>query len=226
MSAALILAGAALGALSSPHCLAMCGAPCAAMTGGDSRRTLAFLCGRLVGYAAGGAVAAASVTALATWGRASPALRPAWLFLHLAFLALGTWWLVKGRQPAALRTAVVAPIHWPRLPAPARAPAAGLAWIAWPCGVLQGALALAALGGTPADGAAVMAAFALASAPSLAAAPWLWRQLSRRWKVLAARAPEGLGLRVAGGMLVAMSAYALVHGLWTGVAGWCLAPSG
>ena len=223
-SLALILAGAAMGAVASPHCLAMCGAPCAAVTGGERGRTAGFLAGRATSYAVAGAVAAASVGLLAAWARTSPALRPAWLFLHLALVALGAWWLATGRQPRGLRQAAIGavPVRWARLPAPARAPLAGLAWVAWPCGVLQGALGLAALAASPADGAAVMAAFAIASAPSLAVAPWLWRTVVSHWPQAAVLVREGLGLRIGGAMLMAMSGWALLHGLWVGAAGWCL----
>lgn len=227
MSLSLILAGAAMGAVASPHCMAMCGAPCAAVCGGETKRTFGFLVARAMSYGIAGAIAAASVDLLAAWSRESPALRPVWLFLHLAFVMLGAWWLFTGRQPRGLRAADVSslsPIRWAKLPAAARAPAAGLAWVAWPCGVLQGALGLSSLAGTPASGAGVMVAFAAASAPSLALAPMLWRTLVGRWPQTAALVREGLGLRVAGATLMVMSAWALGHGLWVGAAGWCLAP--
>jgi hypothetical protein len=227
MSLSLILAGAAMGAVSSPHCITMCGAPCAAVCGGEPKRTAGFLLGRALGYGLAGAVAAASVGVLAAWSRESPALRPAWLFLHLAFVMLGAWWLFTGRQPRGLRAASVAglsPIRWAKVPPAVRAPAAGLAWVAWPCGVLQGALGLASLAGTPAAGAGVMVAFAVASAPSLALAPLLWRGIVGRWPGTAVLVREGLGLRVAGATLMVMSGWALGHGLWVGAAGWCLAP--
>jgi len=227
MTLALILAGAAMGAVASPHCVAMCATPCAAVTGGDARRTFGFLVGRALGYAAAGAIAAASVGVLAAWGRANPALRPVWLFLHLGLVVLGVWWLATGRQPRGLRNAsvAVAPVRWAKLPVAARAPAAGLAWVAWPCGVLQGALGLSALASTPAMGAGVMFAFAVASAPSLAVAPMLWRAVVGRWPQAATLVREGLGLRIAGATLMTLSGWALVHGLWVGAAGWCIAPS-
>ncbi|MBC7941790.1 MAG: sulfite exporter TauE/SafE family protein, partial [Chitinophagaceae bacterium] len=89
MDAALILAGLAMGVASSPHCAAMCGAPCAALTNGCKRSAAGFHAGRLVGYMAAGAVAASSVALLGSWSQAAPALRPLWALLHLAFLALG-----------------------------------------------------------------------------------------------------------------------------------------
>lgn len=102
MDASLVLAGFATGATASPHCALMCGAPCAAVTDGRGGASLAFHLGRLAGYVAGGAVAAASVAALGAWARHAPAVQPLWLLLHLGFLLLGLWWLATGTSPARL----------------------------------------------------------------------------------------------------------------------------
>ena len=110
----LILAGLAMGVAATPHCAVMCGAPCAALTQGCARTASGFHAGRLFGYMAAGAVAASSIAALGTWSQAAPALRPLWTMLHLAFLALGLWWLVTHRpvepsQQTDAATAAVAP---------------------------------------------------------------------------------------------------------------------
>ena len=89
----LIVAGLAAGVAASPHCATMCAAPCAALTGGCQRNAGGFHVGRLLGYMAGGALAATSVAALGAWSQTAPALRPVWTALHLALLALGLWWL-------------------------------------------------------------------------------------------------------------------------------------
>ena len=226
MDLPLALAGLAMGAAATPHCAAMCGAPCAALTGGCRSNAAGFHLGRLLGYAAGGALAAGSVGALAAWSEAAPALRPLWTMLHLALLALGLWWLARGRQPAWMRRdGGAVPIRFVARPGrPLRAGGAGLAWIAWPCGALQGALLLAALASTPQGGALVMAAFAAGSMPGLALAPWAYA----RWQALrgGAAAPAQaatLGYRVAGFGLVLGSGWALTHGLWQRVAAWCAA---
>ena len=57
--------------------------------------------------------------------------------------------------------------RWQVEAAPARSAGLGLAWVAWPCGLLQSALRVAALANTPASGALVMAGFAGASAAGL-----------------------------------------------------------
>lgn len=105
-----------------------------------------------------------------------------------------------------------------RLQGPARAGAAGALWVAWPCGLLQSALLVAALGSSAATGAVAMAGFALASAPGLLFGPWLLQRLLRGQN---AAARERLAVRAAGGMLIAASAWALGHGVWHEVAAFC-----
>ncbi len=237
MDVPLILAGLAMGVAASPHCVVMCGAPCAALTQGSKRSANGFHLGRVLGYAAGGALAASSVAVLAAWTQAAPALRPLWTLLHLAFLALGLWWLATGRQPDGWQREravnvnasflINAPISMPGKPRrrAVRASAAGLAWVAWPCGALQAALLLSALASSAAAGAMTMAAFAVASAPALALAPWAWGRWAR-WRAqrggdASAQAMSAVGFRVAGASLVLATGWALTHGLWMRVAAWC-----
>ena len=233
MDAPLILAGLAMGVASSPHCVVMCGAPCAALTQGSKRNASGFHLGRVLGYAAGGALAASSVMALGAWTQASPALRPLWTLLHLAFLALGLWWLATGRQPdgwqrdRAVDLSRAAHIKLPvsKHGQALRASAVGLAWVAWPCGALQAALLLSALASSAATGAMTMAAFAVASAPALALAPWAWGRWAR-WRAergsdASAQAMSAVAYRVAGASLVLATGWALTHGLWSRVAAWC-----
>ncbi len=227
MDAPLILAGLAMGVAASPHCAAMCGAPCAALTSGCSRNAAGFHFGRLLGYMAGGAVAASSVALLGAWSQAAPALRPLWTLLHLAVLALGVWWLATGRQPDWMKRGGAVPMRVVRPRSrPLRSGLAGLAWVAWPCGALQGALLLSALASSAPGGALVMAGFAIGSMPGLALAPWAWA----RWQQVRGSAASParlatlatLGFRVAGGGLVLASGWALTHGLWQRFAAWCL----
>ena len=208
---ALALAGLALGAAAAPHCAFMCGTPCAAIAGACRRRGAAFHLGRLASYAAGGALAAASVSTIGAWSRASSLLQPAWTLVQLGFLSLGLWWLLAGRMPRRLAREGGVPVHVVRRrPSVLRAGLAGLGWVAWPCAALQGALLLAALADGAADGALVMAAFALASAPALAAAPWLWARLQRPG-VGGAERVSAAAWRLAGLALTLTSAWALVR---------------
>lgn len=109
------------------------------------------------------------------------------------------------------------PVQWLR--PTVRATAVGGLWVAWPCGLLQSALLVAALTQSAYSGAAAMAAFGTASALGLLAAPWLWRQLAHSsW---AAAAVSSWGTRAAGAVLAGASGWALSHGLWQRVAVFC-----
>lgn len=225
MDAALIASAALLGFAGAPHCTAMCGAACAAVTGRGpgTASSLTFHVARVAGYAAAGAVAAASVGALAALGQWSPALRPLWTLAHVAALALGLWLIWSGRQPAWLErygrrdTVTVGANGWQRLRGPTEAAVAGSLWFAWPCGLLQSALVVAALANGPAGGAGAMAAFGVASGIGLAAGPWLWMRLGGS----AAAGSAAWAVRAAGTLLVASSGFALGHGLWATVAAYC-----
>jgi len=216
VNTALLASALLMGLAGTPHCLAMCGAACAAI-GGGGRGAWPLHLGRLLSYAAAGAVAAASVGVLATLGQAVAALRPLWTLVHVAALALGLYLLWQGRQPAWMANlgtarAPAAPAGWRAIHGPARRAAIGLAWAAWPCGLLQSALLVAALADSAWQGALVMAVFATASGLGLALGPALW------WRGATAGTAA---VRLAGAMLVAASAWALGHGLWLRIAAWC-----
>lgn len=227
MELPLIVSASLLGLAGAPHCAAMCSAPCAAATGGGRGNTVVFQLARLASYAAAGALVAHSMAVLAGWAQLSPALRPLWVLLHVAALALGLWLLVRARQPnwmARLGTGVAGPAAvapaagWARVHGPARAAVAGGLWVAWPCGLLQSALLVAALGSSAATGALAMGGFALASAPGLVLGPWAWKRLLQGGQ---AAARERLAVRAAGGLMAVASLWALGHGVWQEVAAFC-----
>ena len=228
MNGSLIAAGLLMGLASTPHCTLMCGAPCAAIArscgGPRSTRALwAWHAGRAVAYIGAGAVAATAVALIAGWSAGSAFMRPLWTMLQAAVLVLGMAMLVSGRMPqwvngASQSLARALPVRGPRDAAPSRgtrrAALFGLSWVAMPCAVLYGALAVAALAAGPWEGAAVMAAFSLGSAPGLAGVPFLWARLSRM--------PQSAALRIAGAMLAAGSLWALWHGIEGASGAWCL----
>lgn len=217
-----------LGLAGVPHCAAMCGAPCAAIvgTGGsDARaRAVSFHVARMASYGAVGGLLAGGVSLLALSGSGAAVLRPLWTSLHIAALALGLWLLFTGRQPAFMTTLgrtrqgpATAGGGWQAMQTPWTAVAAGSAWVAWPCGLLQSALVVASLANTPASGAAAMVAFAVASAGGLQAAPWVAGRLGA-WR----GASVHLAVRLAGLALAAGSGWALGHDLWGRVAAYCV----
>ena len=236
MDLALVLSALMLGAAGAPHCAAMCGPASASLLRGCSQRTphvspLGFHLARMAGYALAGAVAASSVGALAQLGQLSPVLRPLWTLLHCAALGLGLWLMWQGRQPAWLENLgrgssrlapqKAGPDGWQRMQGPARASAAGLLWVAWPCGLLQSALVVAALANTAWGGAAVMAGFAVASAAGLGLAPWAFaRMVGGGAQALQINA---WAVRLAGAALAAASAWALGQDLFRRVVAYCLA---
>ena len=238
MDLALVLGALLLGAAGAPHCAAMCGPASAALLRGCRAAAplaspLSFHLARLLGYAAAGAVAASSVGLLAQLGRMAPVLRPLWTLLHCAALALGLWLLWYGRQPAWIEnlgrgSRQLAPQHgaqalpggWQRMRGPARASAAGLLWVAWPCGLLQSALMMAALANTGWGGALAMGAFAAASAAGLGVVPWLFARLNGNGA--AAAQASVWAVRLAGAMLAGASAWALGHDLFRRVVAYCL----
>ncbi len=216
---AVVAAAALMGLAGLPHCAAMCAAPCAALAGRGAASQPLFQAARVAGYAAAGALAAASVGALRDGLAWTAALHPLWTLLHMAALVLGVWLLWCGRWPAALQRAASAsaplPGGWQRVAGPVRSAGAGALWIAWPCALSQSALLVSTLASSPLQGAAAMAAFAVASSPAL----WLGPALLRR--VSGLRSDGALAMRGAGALLAAGSAWALGHGLWQRVAAWC-----
>ena len=217
-----------LGLAGAAHCTAMCAAPCAAVCSrghANAGTAWAFHLARVIGYAAAGAILGAGVAALTAWGGAlGRGLQPLWLLLHLAVFWCGLWLLFHGRQPAWLERLgrQTAPARGPTtvaMPSRHRTPVgphataavAGLAWVAWPCGLLQAALLMAALADDAVGGAAVMGVFAVASSPGLIAAPWIWRRL----RSMGADNPAGpsiaWALRGSGALLAAASLWALGH---------------
>ncbi|MFS2203186.1 sulfite exporter TauE/SafE family protein [Variovorax sp. Varisp36] len=223
------LAGAALlmGLAGGPHCVAMCGAASAAVirivparAGGGalaSSAPAAFHLGRIAGYAAAGAVAAASVDSLALAGTHIAALKPLWVLLHVFVFAWGAMLAATGRQPLwAQRTGRLLEARLRPLAAstPLGVLATGALWFAMPCGLLYSALMLASLGSNPLQGAGTMASFAAGSGLSLLLAPWLWRRL--RWN-----GRGTWGARLAGVLLSAVALQALWSDITRQVAAWC-----
>jgi sulfite exporter TauE/SafE len=218
-----------MGLVGGPHCVAMCGAACAGIgQAAGARKTaaiLTFQLGRILGYSALGALAAASMQGLGWLTIQSAALRPVWTMFHVAALLLGLLLLLRAQQPVWLEAA------GRRIWARAKAFGAGangapvllgMLWAFLPCGLLYSALLVAAMAGGPWDGAAVMALFALGTSVTMTAAPWLWLKL--RGNGVAAGGSGAWGVRLAGLALALSSAWALWMGLAHNAAPWCAAP--
>ncbi len=227
MQTSLAVTALLMGLAGGPHCIAMCGAACAGLgqAAGERRNEAmwVFQLGRVLGYAALGGLAAASIQGLGWLTIQSAALRPVWTLFHVAAFMLGLVLLVRAQQPVWLENAAR------RLWSGARALAAGRGrgaplvvgtlWALLPCGLLYSALLVAAMTGSAIEGAAVMALFAAGTAVSMMAGPWLWLRLRGTGR------GDG-GVRLAGLALAASSAWALWMGLVHDTAPWCITPAG
>ncbi len=227
MQTSLAVTALLMGLAGGPHCVAMCGAACAAMgrsaTGTNARTLWTFQVGRLVGYSVLGGLAAASMQGLGWLSIHAAALRPVWTLLHVAAAMLGLMLMLQARQPVWLD--VGARQVWRRIrnatqgagkAASSAAPLVlGAAWSLLPCGLLYSAVLVAALSPSAVHGAGVMALFAVGSGISLMAGPWLWSRLrgpgSGAWAI-----------RLAGAALLASSVWALWMGLMHDTAPWCV----
>jgi sulfite exporter TauE/SafE len=188
---AAVIAGAAAGFASIPHCTAMCG-PLAAYacssrpTGvGQARYQL----GRFISYAALGAVVgtlsgAATVSLPEQWGKT---LLSWSLALGLALAAYRLWRRPKESlvalrtKPSVSRSSIFASAlgRFPFL--------VGLATALLPCGALATAALIAASTGTPWLGALSMLAFSVVSGVGLVGASWLFERLASRPRPSSAR---------------------------------------
>lgn len=229
-----------MGLMGGTHCLAMCAAPCAGLTGlgaapasagvhvvqwmpsrrAVARRTFEFHLGRLIGYGAAGALAAFAMERLAWLSQGSAALRPVWTMFHVLILAWGLLMMLQARQPAWLENAgrsVWGRVRW-LVARPGGLLATGAAWALLPCGLLYTALLTAALSGSVLRGAISMVAFGVGSGIWLVIGPLVWARLRQRIN----GADGTWGTRLAGLVLFILGAWALwmdvVHGQ---PAPWC-----
>ena len=226
MQSSLVVTALVMGLAGGPHCIAMCGAACAGIGHAAAPRStqaiLLFQLGRLAGYSALGALAAATMQGLGWLTVQSAALRPAWTMVHVTAVLLGLSLLVFARQPVWLEAG--ARRVWARVRAATQslglvAPLGlGVAWALLPCGLLYSALMVAALAGDAVGGAAVMALFALGSGLWLWLGPWLLLRLGQSGR-------GAWGMRVAGLALAATSAWGLWMGLVHDQAPWCVVPT-
>jgi sulfite exporter TauE/SafE len=222
MHSSLALTALLMGLAGGPHCIAMCGAACAGIgqAAGDKSASamLTFQLGRVLGYSALGALAAASMQGLGWLTVQSAALRPVWTLFHVATMFLGLLLLWNAQQPVWLEQAGRKLWQAARTLATGRGGGVpliiGALWSFLPCGLLYSALLVAGLTGHALDGAYVMALFAVGTSISMMLGPWLWLRLkgsgSGDW-----------GVRLAGFALSASSGWALWMAYANNAAPWC-----
>jgi len=225
MLLALLLTALWMGLMGGPHCLVMCAAPCAmiAKTAGkqSTRAWMIFQMGRVVGYAALGAVAALSIQWIGDLSVHQVALRHLWSLFHVLAMMLGVVLMWKAQQPLFFIRGSrwvwqkIMPNHRPTQTQLHLIFLTGALWTFLPCGLLYSVLMVAALTGNAFEGAVTMACFALGSGLSLGFAPWLLLKVK-------SLGDGGWGIRLAGLALATTSAWALWMGLAHNQAPWCV----
>ncbi|MCQ8895566.1 sulfite exporter TauE/SafE family protein [Limnobacter humi] len=203
VSLSLTLSALALGLLSSPHCVTMCACGLARSWMGQPGLAWRYLAGRLVSYSVAGALAGGISMALVQLAWQVSFIFKAFHGMLMAVVAMSAIALVLRGTPLTVQagSAVIqlspalARLLKPRPRTGAAAWLAGLAWPLLPCAVLWSALMLAFLGGSPLQGALLMAVFAGVSSVGMQAVARL-RQLS------ATRIPEHSLNRASGVMIL------------------------
>ncbi|MEY2840789.1 MAG: hypothetical protein RJB60_3088 [Pseudomonadota bacterium] len=219
-----------MGLAGIPHCAAMCATPCAVAV--PQGLPLRSLLGRSLGYAVLGAVAAGATATLSNWSRTSAVLQPFWVMLLAASALLGVWMMWRGEVPQAFQSHGLAGYRRLQLWVSSHERLAGVrslsrllpfllgaAWAALPCGLLYGAVTIAALAPSPAQGALVMLAFSLPGAWSL----WWWPRQLRLGPNVSAR--EAVVQAESVPARAAVQAQAVVPVLWLGHGGRSVSPT-
>ncbi|MFA7349296.1 MAG: sulfite exporter TauE/SafE family protein [Methylotenera sp.] len=218
MQSALTYSALIMGLAGGPHCVAMCGAACTALTQSPQQPYGIYLyhLGRLCGYATLGAIATFAIQSIAWVSSYSAVLHPLWTFFHVLIFFWGVLLLVLARQPIWVDRA--GRNIWGHVKKLSVKQGGhfyiGMLWALMPCGLLYSALIIASFNGNPLDGAISMAAFAVGSSASLFLAPWLWLKLKTK-------AVEPYGMRLAGLLLSGASAWAIWMDLTHNTKVWC-----
>ncbi|HQU78894.1 MAG TPA: sulfite exporter TauE/SafE family protein [Azonexus sp.] len=194
-----------VGLLGGTHCVGMCGGIVGALSLGAPARWsmhLAYNAGRILSYAAAGALAGVLGAASLTLDGQAPVRLGLYLLANLMLVALGLYLLGVTRALAFTERAGqhlwrrIQPLTRRFLPAKTVVQAfpLGLLWGWLPCGLVYSALATALSAGSPARGALLMLAFGLGTLPNLLLAGILLARLNEF-----VRRPA---VRIASGMLV------------------------
>jgi uncharacterized protein len=167
-----------IGLLGGTHCIGMCGGIVSALSMGDASRFslhLAYNGGRIVSYAAAGAIAGALGGLSLALSDQLPVRIVLYVLANLMLVALGLY-LIGVHRALAFTERIGQPL-WRRLQPlsrrylPARTIAQafplGLLWGWLPCGLVYSALITALSSGSAARGAGMMLAFGVGTLPNL-----------------------------------------------------------
>jgi len=216
-----------IGLLGGTHCVVMCGGIVGALSmGGPARASLllAYNAGRILSYAAAGAIAGALGEASLALSGQLPLRSALFLLANLMLIALGLY--LMGLTRALAFTERFGQKLWRHLQPltryflPARSVAQafplGLLWGWLPCGLVYSALATALTSGSAVHGAGLMLAFGAGTLPNLLLAGLLASRLQAYARNSRLRLASGLlilgfgvwGLIGLARMLIGTSAYA------------------
>ena len=228
MSSALLAGAFVLGFAGSAHCVAMCGGIAGALglatpagakaSGRPIVQALAYNGGRVASYAIAGALAGTVGLGIVTLPHAD-ALRAALVvFAGALMIASGVKLARGGRGLRWLEDAgvrfwrVLSPLarHLFPIRTVPKAFAAGMLWGFLPCGMVYGALTLAAASAGPLLGAATMLAFGLGTVPALAAVSIVGPAIGQS-RFAVARRFAGVALVAIGVAAIAVQAMPMHH---------------
>lgn len=218
MQTALLYSALLMGIAGGPHCVAMCGAACTGLTQSQQHpfAIYQYHIGRICGYALLGAIATFAIQSIAWLSSYSKILHPLWTFFHVLIFFWGMLLVIYARQPIWVDNAGRS--IWSHVKKLGLKRGGyfyiGMLWALMPCGLLYSALIIASFNGNPLGGALSMGAFAIGSALSLFFAPWLWLKLKTK-------TIEPYGMRLAGLLLSAASAWAIWMELTHNTKIWC-----
>ena len=192
-----------VGLLGGTHCVGMCGGIVGALSLGAPARWsmhLAYNAGRILSYAAAGALAGALGAASLTLDGQAPVRLGLYLLANLMLVALGFYLLGVTRALAFTERAgqhlwrFIQPLTRRFLPAKTVVQAfpLGLLWGWLPCGLVYSALATALSAGSPGHGALLMLAFGLGTLPNLLLAGILLARLNEFVRRPVVRIASGL----------------------------------
>jgi uncharacterized protein len=177
-----------------------------------------FQVGRIVGYSAMGALAAASMQGLGWMTVQTAALRPVWTMFHVAVMVIGLMLVWNAQQPIWLEQAGKRLWRGARSLVVSRGLSGtfvlGTLWTFLPCGLLYSALLVAGLTGHAVDGAFAMGLFAIGTSVSMMLGPWLWLRLG-------SNSNGDWGIRLAGLALACSAGWALWMAYAHEGAPWC-----
>lgn len=221
MQLPLVLTTMLMGLAGGPHCIAMCGAACTSLQQASKKRwqIWQFHAGRMLGYAALGALAAGSIHGLAWFSSQTKALHPLWTFFHVLVLAWGLVLVIFARQPNWADD--FGRKVWKQVRKLSNLPGGvfmtGMLWALMPCGLLYSALLVASLNANPVNGALSMATFATGTSISLMLGPLLWLKLKNGQLWLT----EDTSMRLAGLLLTLAAGWAIWMDLMHNTKIWC-----